>query len=399
LRLTTILFSAHPRLDERGEPGHKVGPNQDREASMIGTGSCRLGVWVLAALLAGAGLATAAEAPRYEVDPAWPKPLPNNWLLGQVSSVAVDAQDHVWITQRPRTLTEDERGATLTPPRSECCVPAPQIIEFDQAGIVVNAWGGPGEGYDWPSNEHGIAIDHQGFVWITGNGPEDGQILKFTRDGKFVLQIGKEGPLKGSGDTTTVGRAAETSVDPATNELFVADGYANHRVIVFDAETGAFKRQWGAYGGTPSDDKLPPYDPKAPPPRQFGNPVHCVKLAADGLVYVCDRRNNRIQVFHRDGSFVTEWFYKQSTLGNGAVWDLEFSRDPAQTYLFSVDGENNEVRILRRSDGAVVGAFGRSGRYAGQFHWVHNIAVDSRGDIFTTEVDTGKRVQKFRPAP
>ncbi|HYM03935.1 MAG TPA: hypothetical protein VET85_13370 [Stellaceae bacterium] len=358
-------------------------------------GFARMGIVFLALLAAGA--AQAADPPRFEVDPFWPKPLPNNWILGQVSSVAVDDQDHVWITQRPRTLTDDEKGAALTPPRSQCCIPAPPVIEFDPAGNVVRAWGGPGEGYEWPTNEHGIAVDHKGLVWITGNGPEDGQILKFTRDGKFVLQIGREGPLKGSADTQSVGRAAETTVDPATNELYVADGYGNHRIIVFDAETGAFKRMWGAYGNPPSDEKLPPYDPKAPPAKQFANPVHCVKLSKDGLVYVCDRVNNRIQVFHQDGSFVTEWFYKPSTLGNGAVWDLELSRDPAQAYLFSNDGENNEVRILNRADGSVLGAFGRSGRYAGQFHWVHNLALDSKGNVFTTEVDNGKRVQKFHP--
>jgi DNA-binding beta-propeller fold protein YncE len=212
-----------------------------------------------------------------------------------------------------------------------------------------------------------------------------------------VLQIGHEGPSKGSNDTTRLGRPADTNVDPATNEIFVADGYGNHRVIVFDADTGAYKRHWGAYGRPPTDDKLPPYDPAAAVTQQFGNPVHCVKLAKDGLVYVCDRINNRIQVFHKDGSFVTEWFYVKATRGNGGVWDLAIWPDPQQSFLFNADGENNEVRILKRADGLVLGAFGRSGRQAGQFHWVHNLAIDSKGDIYTTEVDNGKRVQKFHP--
>jgi hypothetical protein len=352
----------------------------------------------LAPVLLASAPAAAAETPQFQVDPSWPKPLPNNWILGQVSGVAVDAQDHVWIIQRPRTLTEDEKGATLTPPRSRCCAPAPPVIELTPEGDVVQAWGGPGEGYAWFANEHGISIDYKGFVWMGGNGPEDGQILKFTRDGKFVLQIGHAGPSKGSNDPTQLGRPADTTVDPATNEVFVADGYGNHRVVVFDADTGAYKRHWGAYGKPPSDEKQAPYDPAAPVAAQFGNPVHCVKLAKDGLLYVCDRINNRIQVFRKDGTFVGEWFYVRETRGNGGVWDLALWPDAQQSFLFNADGENNEVRILKRADGTVLGAFGRSGRQAGQFHWVHNLAVDSKGNIYTTEVDNGKRVQKFRPA-
>jgi hypothetical protein len=352
---------------------------------------------VLMFALAASSAAWAADPPRFQVDPFWPKPLPNNWIIGQVGGIAVDAQDHVWIIHRPRSLTDDEKGATLNPPRSKCCVPAPPVIEFDADGNVVQAWGGPGAGYEWPLREHGIYVDHKGFVWLGGNRDGDGAILKFTRDGKFVMQIGHAGPSKGSNDPTQLDKPADVNVDPATNEIYVADGYGNRRVIVFDADTGAYKRHWGAYGHKPSDDKTPPYSPAAPVAQQFGNPVHCAKLAKDGLLYVCDRINNRIQVFHKDGSFVTEWFYEKNTLGNGAVWDLALSRDPQQTYLFNADGENNEVRILRRSDGAVVGSFGRSGRWAGQFHWVHNITVDSKGNIFTTEVDNADRVQKFRP--
>jgi len=361
---------------------------------------CRLApaVAVAAAIVTMAvPAADAADPPRFQVDAFWPKPLPNNWIIGQVGGVAVDAQDHVWIIQRPRSVSEDEKGATLNPPRNKCCVPAPPVIEFDQDGNVVQAWGGPGPGYEWVGREHGIYVDHKGFVWLGGNAANDGEILKFTRDGKFVLQIGHIGPTKGSNDPTQLDKPADINVDPETNEVFVADGYGNRRVIVFDADTGAYKRHWGAYGHKPDDTKTGPYSPSAPVAQQFGNPVHCAKLSRDGFVYVCDRINNRIQVFRKDGTYITEWFYEKPTLGNGAVWDLTLSRDPQQTWLFNADGENNEVRILRRSDGAVVGSFGRSGRWAGQFHWVHNIAIDSKGDIFTSEVDNGNRVQKFRP--
>ena len=350
---------------------------------------------IAAALLGAAVPAKAADVPRFAVDPSWPKTLPNNWIMGQASGVAVDRQDHIWVIQRPRTLTDDEKAASLNPPRSKCCVPAPPVMEFEQDGTLLQAWGGPGPGYDWPENEHGINIDSKGFVWIGGNGGTDGQILKFTRDGKFVLQIGKKGPQTNSSDITRLGRPADTEVDAAANEVYVADGYHNHRVIVFDADTGAYKRQWGAYGKPPTDDKIS-YNPAAPPPQQFGNPVHCVRIARDGLVYVCDRQNDRIQVFRKDGSFVKEFLVAKETLANGSVWDLGFWIDPAQSFLFNADGANNEVRTLVRESGDVVGAFGRNGRNAGEFHWVHNLAVDSKGNIYTTEVDTGKRAQKFR---
>ena len=325
------------------------------------------------------------QAPRFMVDPFWPKPLPNRWLLGQVAGVAVDGLDHVWIVQRPRSLTEDEKGAALTPPRNGCCVPAPAVMEFDREGNLLQAWGGPGPGYDWPASEHGIFVDPAGHVWLAGNGEKDHQILKFARDGRFLLQIGKPASSQGDADTTNLNRPADVRVDAAANELYVADGYANHRVIVFDAATGAYKRHWGANGRTPGDAAV----------KQFGNPVHCVRVSGDGLVYVCDRANNRIQVFRKDGAFVREIPLAPATGGSGSVWDLDFSRDPTQSYLYVADGENNHVWTLSRETGKVLSRFGRSGRYAGHFHWVHNVAVDSRGNIYTAEVDNGKRVQKF----
>ena len=345
-------------------------------------------------LLVSTSLYAADAPPKFQVDPAWPKPLPNNWIIGQPAGVAVDTDDHVWIVQRPRSLTDDEKAAALSPPRSKCCVPAPPVMEFDQEGNLLRSWGGKGDGYDWPQNEHGIFVDHKGFVWLAGNGETDGQILKFTRDGKFVMQIGKQGPQTNSLDTTRLGRPANMVVDAATNELYVADGYFNHRVIVFDADTGAFKRLWGAYGKPPTDEKVPAYSPSAPPSQQLSN-VHCVRLARDGLVYVCDRTNNRIQVFRKDGTFVKEVFVEKATLGAGAIWDLEVWPDQNETFLLNADGSNNEVRILSRGDGGTVASFGRNGRMAGDFHWIHYLALDSKGNVFTTEVDSGKRAQKF----
>jgi hypothetical protein len=372
-----------------------------------------LGPWTLAAMLlpllsscAGtasgvAGASASAAVPRFEVDAKWPQALPNNWILGQVSGVATDADDHIWVLQRPASLSEDERGATLSPPHSKCCAAAPPVLEFDRSGKLLRRWGGPGSGYNWPANEHGIHVDAQGFVWITGNGPEDGQVLKFTRDGRFVLQIGKVGPQTGSADTTRLGQAAGVEVD--AGELYVADGYANRRVIVFDAQTGAYKRHWGAYGKPPVDIEKPNVRRSAPPTaaqkEHFGNPVHCVRVARDGMVYVCDRLNNRVQVFRKDGSFVKEFSIEPLTAGNGSVWDLLLSRDADQRWLFLADGRNNQVLTLERATGNVVSTLGRPGRYAGEFHWVHDMAIDSQGDLYAGEVDTGKRVQRFVRQP
>jgi hypothetical protein len=350
---------------------------------------------LLMAASASSHSARAGEIPTFAVDAAWPKPLPNNWIIGEIGGITTDSQGHIWVFQRPRSLADNEKGASLTPQRSKCCVPAPPVLEFDTDGNLLRSWGGPGAGYDWVGREHGIEVDNKGFVWLTGNAENDNAVLKFTSDGKFVMQIGKIAPSKGSNDTTQLGKPAETAVDEEANEIYVADGYGNHRVIVFDAMSGAYKRHWGAYGNKPDDTKQPPYDPAAPVSQQFRNPVHCVKIANDGLVYVCDRSNNRIQVFRKDGSFVKEWIYEKNTLGSGAAWDVAIWPDSKQTYLLNADGENDEIRILKREDGSVVGSFGHNGRNAGQFHAVHAMAVDAKGNVYTGEVDTGKRIQKF----
>lgn len=361
----------------------------------------RLLAFVLATVLAAAPPAirhatAAKDAPRFQVDPFWPKPLPDNWILGQVSGVATDRNDHIWIIQRPRTLLEDEKDALKNPPEDRCCHPAPAVLEFDSEGNLLRHWGGPGPGYEWPQSEHGIFVDLQGNVWIAGNGKNDHQILKFTGDGKFLQQIGKAGSNGGSNSTTQLGSPAHMTIDAPAGELYVADGYLNRRIVVFDAATGAYKRHWGAYGNKPSDEKLPPYSPNAPLSRQFGNPVHCVRIADDDLVYVCDRANDRIQVFHKDGTFVKEFRIEPQTLRSGSVWDLVLSIDPRQRYIFMADGANNQILTLSRDTGEVISKWGQSGRMAGQFKWVHNIAIDSKGNLYTAEVGFGRRAQKFR---
>jgi DNA-binding beta-propeller fold protein YncE len=339
--------------------------------------------------------ATAGDIPTFAVDASWPKPLPNNWIIGQIGGITADWQGHIWVVHRPRSLSDEEKGATLNPPRSKCCVPAPPVLEFDVDGNLLRSWGGPGEGYEWVGREHGIEVDERGFVWIGGNADNDNAILKFTLDGKFVAQIGKIAPRTDSNDTTQLGKPAETAIDKAADEIYVADGYGNRRIIVFDATTLAYKRHWGAYGKAPNDDKQLPYDPSASVQAQFGNPVHCVKVAIDGLVYVCDRSQNRIQVFKKDGSFVKEWFYEKNSRGNGAVFDLALWPDAKQTWLLNADGTNNEIRVLDRADGKVVGSFGHAGRNAGQFSLLHAMAIDARGNVYTGEVE-GKRIQKFK---
>lgn len=337
--------------------------------------------------------------PRFQVDPFWPKPLPHNWILGQVSGIAVDQFDRIWVVHRPSSLNEREVAASQNPPAAKCCVAAPPVLVFDQSGNLIRSWGGPGQGdkpYEWPKSEHGIFIDDNDFVWLAGNGKQDGQLLKFTMDGKLVLQIGHAGPIRGSNDTTALGSPADVAVDVAAHEVYAADGYTNRRVVVFDSETGAYKRHWGAYGNKPSDDKTPPYDPAKPPSQQFGNPVHCIRLAKDGLVHVCDRTNDRLQIFRKDGTFVAEHIFEKSTRGTGSVYDLVFSPDPAQRFVYMIDGMNGEIRILSHATYEVLARFGRPGRQAGEFTALHNIAVDHQGNIFTAEVNTGQRVQKFR---
>jgi NHL repeat len=350
------------------------------------------------------------QAPIFKVDPLWPKPLPNHWVLGSVTGVAVDARDHIWITHRGAdSLGNNEKGAILNPPTG-CCVPAPQVLEFDQAGNLISHWGGPGEGFEWPQSPGAISIDHKGNVWIAAAGqpepaagrtaapttprPQDAHVIKFSRAGQFLLQIGRAGKVESSDSKTGLNRPAIARVDPAANEVYVGDGFGNRRVVVFDADTGAYKRHWGAYGEKPDDATLGPYDSNAPPAKQFRT-VSGVAIAKDGLVYVCDRQNDRIQVFEKNGKFVKEDFVSKTTLGDGSVWDIAFSHDPQQRFLYVADGHDKKVFILRRESLKVVSSFGAGGRMPGQFYGVGSIAVDSKGNVYTGETYEGKRVQKF----
>jgi DNA-binding beta-propeller fold protein YncE len=329
-------------------------------------------------------------------------------VLGQSIGVWVDASDQVWMVHRSSATLEPNAKA-LELKEGDCCQGAPPVLAFDRSGKLVRSWGGPGAGFDWPTSNHGIFIDHTGMVWIGGNGPGDSQIMKFTQEGKFVAQYGKPNArlsgkdekgqprfTPGSSDPSNFGRVAKIFVDPKANEAYIADGYFNRRVAVLDAATGKMKRFWGAYG-KPPDDKvaLGTYDPAAPPFQHFRNPVHCADLSNDGLVYVCDRVNDRIQVFKPDGTFVKEAFFARNTKQSGSTWDVAFSRDPQQRFLYVVDGMNDRIYVVQRDTMQLLTSFGDGGRQPGQFYGAHSIAVDSQGNIYTTETWEGKRIQKF----
>jgi hypothetical protein len=422
----------------------------------------------------------AAQAPALQVDPMWPKPLPNHWVLGSVTGVAVDAQNHIWVVHRGAdSLGGNEKGMMLPRPTSSvCCVAAPFVLEFDQAGTLVSHWGGKGQGFDWPQNPSAITVDAKGNVWIAGAGmtpppaggrgrgtttppappppsagaapatgtpppaagaatppaatppagaqppagagrgaapaappaPQDAHVLKFSKTGQFLMQIGKAGQVETSESKTGLNRPAGIAVDTAANEVYVADGYGNRRIVVFDSETGAYKRHWGAYGEAPSDAPVPTFDPAAPPAKQF-NDVTCVEISREGLVYVCDRRNNRIQVFQKDGKFVKEAVVSKTTRGatvvtadrgvmesHGAVWDLAFSNDPQQRFVFVANGHDKKVLLLQRDTLTQVGSFGDGGRNPGRFLAVGSVAVDANGNVYTGENLEGKRVQKWLPS-
>ena len=339
--------------------------------------------------------------PRFVVDASWPKPLPGKWVIGQAAGVAVDGHDHIWVVHRPRAGA----GRRGTAPAADA--PTPPVLEFDQSGNLLRSWGGKNAQYHWPDSEHGIYVDQNDNVWIASNGDSDHVVLEFTAEGKLLLQLGEAGKTGGSNDTTRLGKPTAIVVDAAANEVYVSDGYINRRVIVFDATTGKYKRHWGAYGRRPDDVALAPYDPQAPLTQQFraNDPritaVHDVRIDKDGLVYVADRGNDRLQVFRRNGEFVKEAFVEKNTLGMGSVWALAFSRDAAQTYLFVGDGINQEVWILARADLHLVGRIGamRGEKTAADFGRIHNLAVDSKGNLYTAEVDNYKRVQRFTLKP
>ena len=343
-------------------------------------------------------------APRFQVNPLFPQPLPNHWLVGPMIGVTVDARDHIWVVHRN---TEDQFMAQeigLTQGVSECCQPGPPVLEFDQEGNLISSFGGPSETgeYDWPTSNHGLAIDNMGNIWIGGNGGTDKHVLQFATDGTFLSQIGDPEARSGrdSNDMMNFGQVAKLSNHAATNELFVADGYQNKRVVVLDATTGEFKRTWGAYGNPPDDAEFSSMTRwnnanGTPPPPQFQGPVHCAEPSLDGLVYVCDRGADRVQVFTLDGEFVQEAHFAPNTRSQGSTWDIAFSPDAAQTYLYLADGQNMKVYIILRETMEVLTSFGDGGRQPGLFFAVHSLDTDSDGNIYTTETYEGSRLQKF----
>ena len=329
----------------------------------------------------------AREAPRFEVDPRWPT-IPDSVNMGEVTSVAVDRNDHIWILHRPES--------------------GPAVLEFDASGRYLRGWGGPADGYEWPAIAHGIFVDYKNNVWVggrSGEPPADDMLLKFTAAGELLLQIGRRGGSNGNADTGNLHQPADQFVYEPTNELLVADGYGNRRVIVLDADTGAFKRMWGGFGNRPVDGaagqtESEPLDATGPGPDQFTNPplevtaVHCVTVSNDGLVYVCDRDNRRLQVFTVDGTYRAQLFINRGAESRRSVSRVAFSPDPEQRFMYVADF-NSRVVVVERETLEILDAFGSEGSGPGQFQGIHHLATDSDGNLYAAESNPGSRVQKF----
>jgi DNA-binding beta-propeller fold protein YncE len=363
-----------------------------------------VGAAVLAALPTSVAAQSAKPAagavPTFKVDPSWPLEMPHKWILGSVTGVFVDAKQHVWVTHLPETLTPEETAVEQKPPIGTCCVAAPPVLEFDAQGKLIQGWGqgSMDDTSNWPRNPHGIFVDHNDFVWV-GTYMHH-RVMKFTRDGKLVMTIGQYDKNAGSNDTTLLGGPAGIWVDPKTNEVYIADGYKNRRVIVFDGATGKYLRHWGAYGERPDDTEK--FDPKTMVngalPKQFST-VHGITGSKDGKIYVADRRGNRIQVFDHQGKFLAEKVIAPATLASGSAFVPVLSPDPQEQWLYVADGTNHKVWILRRSDLEIVGEFGRGGRQVGQMLRPHGMSIDSHGNLYVGEASTGRRVQKFAVQP
>jgi DNA-binding beta-propeller fold protein YncE len=363
---------------------------------------------------------TARKFPVFEVDAAWPQ-LPNNWVLGNVSKIAVDRHDNVWLIHRPRTVAADKKAA-------------PPVVKLNANGKLVQAWGGDGAGYDWPDAEHNIFVDYKDNVWISGSSPSgqskttrsDDMILKFTNQGKFLMEIGGRSVSQGSKDPKSVNKPGDLFVSAKTNELYVADGYGNRRVIVFDADTGAFKRMWGAFGNPPEDDATsggrgasggplpaqggrgavaadtaegrgaaPALDAEGPGSPEFASPVHGVLVSNDDIVYVVDRSNRRVQLFTPAGKYITQLFINRAGPSGGSASGFAFSPDKDQQFLYVSDYGNSHIVVVDRKKLEILYQFGKRGAEPGNFQGIHHMAADSKGNLYAAEVAPGARAQKF----
>lgn len=356
-------------------------------------------------------------APQYRVDPFWPKPLPNRWSMQQVTGISVDSMNHVWFLNRGNAPEQDEIGGDGTPFPVLCCVRGPELIELDQEGNVVKAWGGPGYP-SWPSGLQTVIADTKGFIWISGTQPQD-SIIKYTRDGKMVWDFGHRPPAEAgmmpenNQETNFLINKGRFQLDEVANELFIIQ---QKRVLVYDASTGAYKRGWGGHGmplSEISNDPIPGYTWSGGPPpeeRNFVPELHFVEISRDRRVYIGERGQNRIQVFTTEGKWLQDIMVSPNTPARGCggvasvkgspcgtTYKLAISKDPQQKYLFVADGHNFVIWILDRQSGKTLGQFGGNGRLAGQLHFPNAVSIDTQGNVYTGEVDTGKRIQKFAP--
>ncbi|QNE04813.1 two-component regulator propeller domain-containing protein [Croceicoccus marinus] len=349
--------------------------------------------------------------PLFQADASWPR-LPQDMILGQSPGLSVDSQDTIWVLTRPNSLDPTESGLAQDPAIAlACCRLPPHVLRFDQEGNLLSGWGGPqlapgeGEGEQWPANVHGLYVDDDGTVWIGGNGDGDHVVLNFTADGQFIRQFGTRGETDGNESRTALGNPADIAANDES--VLVADGYINKRVVELSDADLAMTHLFGAYGAVPGGGtRDEPFDQSQasstadggadPESRMFGDIVHCVVRGPDSTIYVCDRRNNRLQLFREtaDGAeFLRDIVIGAGTGGTRTASDVAFS--PDGTYVYVADMMNGRVWVLLRETHEVVGSFGRNGRYPGQFIWLHSVDVDSMGNVYTTEVGSGRRVQRF----